>query len=334
MEMTVAPKVSVVMGVYNGEEFLRTAIESILDQTFEDFELLIVNDGSTDQTEQILNGLSDPRIRILDDGQNKGLTRRLIEGCNEARGKYIARMDADDISFPERFQKQIDFLEKNPDYAVVGTRCHFLDSKGKARRFGSHYCTDEEIKWDMCLRSPFVHGSTMLVREYLLACGGYREEFRYAQDYDLWLRIAETHKVANLPDILYGFRYHRLSITMQRLYLQSKFGEMAREFARMRALVGNDPISLGKLEEVQARIASWAPQGLRERMKIRSDSALQLLSFITPWAKLSDVASIWLGALLGNPLDKEVWKFPACEAFRSRMLTAIRNRLWSLRRQG
>jgi len=321
------PTVSVVMGVYNGGRFLREAVKSVLGQSFRDFEFLIVDDGSTDDTAGMLREFSDPRIRVITNERNEGLTRCLIKGCREARGKYIARMDADDISYPNRFQKQVDFLDTHERYAVVGTQYHILDDKGKTRATSSYFCSTEEIQEDIWRRSPFAHGSTMFVKEKIAGCGGYRNLFRYTQDYDLWLRVVERHKTANLPSVLYGLRYHRASITLQRLYFQLRFADLAREFARIRAGTGSDPIMRGDIEQIQAKIESWRPNGLLQNMKIRSDSASQLLSFMAPWGRPSDVFALWLTALCNNPLNGDAWSFLISSPLKSRLRRIIRNRM-------
>lgn len=327
MAANTTPKVSVVMGVYNGAKFLREAVESVLGQTFGDFEFLITDDGSTDQSADILRQFSDPRIKVHTNAQNEGLTRCLIRGLSQARGKYIARMDADDISYPTRFQKQAEFLEAHPDHAVVGTRCHYLDSEGKARAISGHLCTSDELGRDVWRRCPIAHGSAMFSRKYIMACGGYRELFRYAQDYDLWLRVMERYRAANLPDPLYGLRYHLESITLRSIYLQSQFVELARDFARMRAEVGSDPIMQGDVEKTRARIESWGPDGALQSMRIRSDSALRLLGFMVPFGRFSGISALWLTALCNNPLNAGVWKFLFSDPFKSRLKKAIRNRL-------
>lgn len=322
-----SPKVSVVMSVYNGAPFLRQAVESILAQTFEDFEFIIIDDGSTDNTARILKEFSDPRIRIIENSRNEGLTRSLIKGCALARGKYIARMDADEVSYPTRFDRQVEFLETHPDYAVVGTQCRYIDSKGTVRATSDYLCSDEEIKQDVWRRTPFAHASTMFVRERIEECGGYRELFRYSQDCDLWLRVVGAHKVANLPESLHCLRYHRGSITLKKLYYQARYAELAREFARMRKKTGADPIMSGDMDEVDAAIERWRPAGLFQSMRIRSDSALHLAEFMVPWGGLGDVFILWVTALCSNPMNAEIWRFLFGDQLRLRLKTAVKNRL-------
>ncbi|GAB4339685.1 MAG: hypothetical protein Kow0099_14980 [Candidatus Abyssubacteria bacterium] len=323
------PEVSVVMGVYNGERYVRQAVESVLRQTFRDFEFIIIDDGSTDGTAEIIRGFDDPRIRIITNVRNEGLTRCLIKGCEEARGRYIARMDADDVSYPHRFQRQVEFLEANPDCAVVGTQCFFIDDKGNERARSSYACSHEEIKEDVWKRSPFAHGSVMMVKSRYEECGGYREPFRFAQDYDLWLRLLEKHNGANVPEVLYRLRYHRDSVTLKRICLQSRYAELARQFARMRAETGSDPLMRGELEGVRATVASWTSGGLFQRLKMESNGALEVLEFMSPWGRISDMSMLLLAALCKNPLNLRAWRFPVSGPMRKRLDNACKYRLRS-----
>ncbi|RJP72846.1 MAG: glycosyltransferase [Candidatus Abyssobacteria bacterium SURF_17] len=295
------------MSVYNETQYLRSAIDSVLAQTFPAFEFLIVDDGSCRGTKDILATYTDRRIRVFVNRTNIGLTRSLNLAISQARGKYITRLDSDDISYPSRLQRQFEFLETHPDYSFVGTQCAFLDPEGRIRQISKYPCSDEEIKKYVWKNSPFSGASVMCVKHDLVECGGYRELFQYAQDYDLWLRVTEKFNVANLADVLYGIRYHRRSITLQKFFLQSNFAELARRFALMRAETGSDLIMRGEFDRVKEEIASWHPDCILDGMRIRSASALKLLEFIAPWGRLSDVFSLWLTSLFNNPLDQKVW---------------------------
>ncbi|RJP20551.1 MAG: glycosyltransferase [Candidatus Abyssobacteria bacterium SURF_5] len=328
MSQKFAPTVSVVMGVYNGARFLREAIHSVLDQTFGDFEFIIIDDGSTDETAEILHGFSDPRVRILTHEKNEGLTRSLIRGCSEARGKYVARMDADDISHLDRFSMQVEFLEENPEYTVAGTQFHFIDAFGRKRQVSSMPRLEEEVREAIeRAHSPVAHGSAMFVRERILGCGGYREMFRYAQDFDLWLRVLERYRITNLPEILYGLRFHGLSATRRHYYLQCRFVEMARRFAKMRAENGLDPLMRGDIESVRAEIESWKPEGFIQASRMRSETALRLAEVWVDWVRLSDIFRLWVLAAINDPANKDVWKFLASRRFRSRLARTARGRL-------
>jgi glycosyltransferase involved in cell wall biosynthesis len=207
-----APKVTVLMSVYNGEKYLREAIDSILNQTFEDFEFLIINDCSTDRTMEILQSYHDHRIKIINNEKNIGLTKSLNKGLKIARGEYIARQDADDVSAPDRLKKEIDFLGAHRDYAVVGTFVKVLNDDSKVIRLPKGLIEDFQIR-DFFKRSNcLTHGSTMLRKKCLLEVGFYDESIARAQDYDLWLRLSEKYRLANIPEYLYMWRMHTESI--------------------------------------------------------------------------------------------------------------------------
>ncbi|MCK5256411.1 MAG: glycosyltransferase [Deltaproteobacteria bacterium] len=201
----ITPKVSVIMSVYNEEKHLREAVESILNQTFKDFEFIIINDGSTDRTGDILESYADERIVIVNQDKT-GLTKALNRGLSLARGKYIARMDADDISLPKRLEKQIQFLEENTGVELVS--CHFyeIDSGGCQINLCQLPVKNEDIQKSLLVCNQFCHGAAVFKSECIRTIGTYREFFRFSQDFDLWLRIAEKFKCANLNTPLYKWR--------------------------------------------------------------------------------------------------------------------------------
>jgi len=211
-----APKVSVVMAVHNGERYLKESIESILTQTFADFEFLIVDDGSTDSTGNILVRYADrdARIRLITNEDNIGLTKSLNKGIGLARGDYIARMDADDISLLERLGKQADYLDAHPDVGVLGAAVQLLDSSGKV---GDTWTFPEEhgfLKWSLCFfYNPIVHPTVMVRRKILRQAGGYNEEMAVSQDYDLWCRLIHLTRFGNLQKVLLLLRKHESNIT-------------------------------------------------------------------------------------------------------------------------
>ena len=221
------PAISVVMSVYNGETYLQAAIDSIFSQTFNDFEFLIINDGSTDNTRDILESLSDPRVRLFNQ-ENIGLTKSLNRGVKQAKGRYIARMDADDISDPHRFEKQFDFLEKNSEYAVVGSFVKVINGRSKIvytiEKPVGHNEIKEHLKQDNCI----AHGSALFRKKCLFDVGLYDESIRTAQDYDLFLRLSEKYKLANLPEYLYGWRQHDQGISKKFSESQKYYVELAK----------------------------------------------------------------------------------------------------------
>ncbi|MBS3026840.1 MAG: glycosyltransferase [Dolichospermum sp. DET50] len=207
-------KVTVLMAVYNGESYLRETIDSILTQSFQYFEFLIINDGSTDRTQEIILSYDDPRICLVNNDHNIGLTKSLNKGLKLAQGQFVARQDADDISAPERLAKQVNFLESNPDVALVGTWYKEIDAQGnlicKSQLPGD--CI--QIRWDILFYCPFVHSAVMF-RKYTIAeqIGFYDEAYLYAQDYDLWWRISCRLQVANLNEYLMRLRINPSSMT-------------------------------------------------------------------------------------------------------------------------
>ena len=233
-------RVSVIMAVYNGERYVREAVDSILNQTFTDLEFIIVDDGSTDRTDRILNTYDDPRIVRVRNEENIGLTRCLNKGLTLARGRYIARQDADDVSVPERLQMQVDFLDGHPEVALVGTSKIEIDDQGNSIKFGRVSCDDAALRRCLPRVNSFVHGSVLLRRGALKQVGGYRPIFSCTQDYDLWIRIAERYRVANLEQGLYAWRCHHGSISLTRRAEQVGYADLARELALERYLKGSD----------------------------------------------------------------------------------------------
>ena len=206
-------KISVILPVYNAETFILEAVNSILNQNFKDFELILIDDASFDNTASILSGISDSRIRLFHHDQNQGLVASLNEGLHIACGDFIARMDHDDVALPERFARQVAFLEQNPMVDVVGTGYRLIDQDGN---FGHSYrppATSEEINWAMCFLCPLAHPTIMARREILLAHGGYDKAATFAEDYDLWERLSRKVKIANLPETLLLLRKHHRNMS-------------------------------------------------------------------------------------------------------------------------
>ena len=205
------PAVTVLMSVYNGETFLREAIESILQQTWTDFEFLIVDDGSTDQTREILQSYNDERIRVLDQPTNIGLAKSLNFGLREARAPLVARQDADDRSRPERLAAQVQFMSAHREVTLAGTQVRILDKHGRALRWPGweRATTNHAIRFQLLLDNPFIHTSVMFRRDVVWQeFGGYDETLSTGQDFDLWSRVAARYKVSNLPAILIDYRFH------------------------------------------------------------------------------------------------------------------------------
>lgn len=220
------PRVSVVMPVYNEERYLALALDSILCQTFEDFELIVIDDASTDGTASILAEYQarDPRIRVLTNAENRGVAANLNVGLRLARGELIARMDGDDICLPERLRAQVEFLDAHPDHVLVGAACRTIDAEGRVRKTDIEATETWEFSWISLFRPPLVHASAMfrawLVREKGLY---YNEQYRAAEDFDFWIRMLDYGKAASVARPLIFHRKHSQNASVRR------FAEQKRE---------------------------------------------------------------------------------------------------------
>jgi len=208
------PLVSVLMAVHNAERYVREAVDSILNQTFCDFEFIIIDDASSDGTAMILKAFKDSRIKLISHKENRGLTKSLNVGLAEACGVYIARQDADDVSTPARLQKEVDFLNSHSDVALVGTFATFIDAEGHRKIRQKKFPTDDlALKWGLMFNNQFVHTSVMFRRDAVWdALGGYDESCHRAQDYELWSRMARDYAVSNIPESLVLNRQHAQSL--------------------------------------------------------------------------------------------------------------------------
>ena len=238
------PLVSVVMSVFNAEKYIHQAVESILQQTYKNLEFIVINDGSTDGTRDILESFEDSRITLLNQ-DNVGITLSLNKGIALARGKYIARQDADDISKPDRLEKQVAFLEAHPKVGLLGSRFEFIDEDGGVKRQSLLPIDNDTLQERLIKINQFCHASVMVRKEALDKVGAYREFFRYAQDYDLWLRISEHCEIANLPETLVQYRELPEAISSRKILLQSRFASVAAELALQRRKSGNDLLNEG-----------------------------------------------------------------------------------------
>jgi len=182
------PRVSVVTSVYNGEEYLEECIDSILNQTFQDFEYIILNNGSTDRTAEILNSYTDSRIHIINQ-ENLGISRSLNKGINLSKSALIARLDADDYALPQRLEKQIAFMGKYPDVILCGSRILELIGEKLSEQRIAFVESDQAIKKSMSLFNPFAHSAVIFRKNIFFKAGGYNCQLKYCQDYDLWLRM-------------------------------------------------------------------------------------------------------------------------------------------------
>jgi glycosyltransferase involved in cell wall biosynthesis len=254
------PTVSALMPVYNAEPYLAEAVESILGQTFADFEFLIVNDGSTDRSGAILERYAarDRRIRLTS-RPNTGYTVALNQLLDLASGEFVARMDADDVALPQRLERQVDYLRAHRDVVCIGSAVQFIDAAGRFLRNG-HPGMDHEAIQQRALAGdcPLNHPSIMMRRAAVQAVGGYHPEFEPAEDLDLWLRLGEVGRLTNLPEALMKYRQHQRSFSEQHQRLQLERSAAAvLEACRRRGIPPRDVV-----------VSPWRPIDRRSRMQI------------------------------------------------------------------
>lgn len=207
------PTISVLLPTFNDSLYLHDAIDSIMHQSLEDYELLVIDDSSTDNTAQIISGFQDPRIKVIQNEKNLGLAASLNKGLALAQGKYIARMDGDDISFPDRFERQIDFLNEHPDVFILGCNTIRIDADGNFIDKSDYPNSDALIRYSLFFRNAIAHPTVMMRSELFNKHNYSYNLFDSGQDFDLWTRIPNEHKFWNLPDFLYYHRRHSKSIT-------------------------------------------------------------------------------------------------------------------------
>lgn len=221
------PSLSVIMPVYNGERFLEETVESVLNQTFTDFEFIVIDDGSTDDTLRILRDFEDERIKIIEQ-EHRGLTKSLNRGIKIAEGDYIGRMDCGDIADEERFEVEIDFLEREDDIYGVGSWAELIDEDGNSLGSRKYPVDFKEIKKVILRYNPFIHPSLTLESDIFQKVGLYDEDFKYAQDYDLMLRAVSKLKVTNIPRNLLKYRISEEAISLNQMKEQEFYAIKAR----------------------------------------------------------------------------------------------------------
>lgn len=221
--LTEKPLVSIVMPVWNTEQFICDSVQSILNQSYDNIELIIINDGSSDQTADRVKSMKDSRIIFIDHSENKGNYIRRNEGCRQAKGKYICVMDGDDIAMPERIKRQVEIMENDGSLLAHGTA--FMFSNGE-------YCykphSYDRIKVMLLFDNMFLHPSLMVRKDTLESVGYYNEKYLYASDYDLVCKIALQGKIINIPDILMHYRIHKEQISATRFSKQAEYADQIR----------------------------------------------------------------------------------------------------------
>lgn len=266
------PPLSVIMSVYNGERFLRPAIDSILAQTFAHFEFIILDDGSRDATQQIIADYAqrDSRVRPII-RENRGLVASLNQLLAESRAPLVARMDADDICHPERFARQIAFLEANPDYGVVGSWSEDIDEQANAWKIkgADHPVTHEDFLHNIRFGGPLlVHPAVMYRKDIVLAQGGYHKAFLHCEDLDLWLRLASVTRIGNIPIRLIRYRHYDDQVSKKHATVQQIGAAIAYEAWHQREAGKPDPTAdLAVLPPIEELDTLFGEQGVGQRVR-------------------------------------------------------------------
>lgn len=324
------PLVTILLPVYNAERYVAQSLESILRQTFTDFELLVINDGSTDRSEEIIKRFKDSRIRFCSQ-INKGISATLNYGIALSKGKYIRRHDADDISTPNSLKEQIDFITTHSDVGMVASQQAFMTERGKiaynyrlprASYFNEksfRYVTLDDFTYEAA--SPIIHGTVLYERSLVSKLGGYRSAFFTSEDNDLWTRIMEHKKIAILNSCSYHLRLHSASYTRTRASSILFYRKLVKDFALERSKVGTDPLMRSEpMPAPENEIGNAAPPGRPGRL-FRAD--LLNYSFKIAW-DAKDWREIW--AIIWYSL-KDGWRLSS--TWKTILFTLLGHRLVS-----
>lgn len=258
------PLVSVICSVYNNADYLEEAIESVLNQTYRQFEFLLINDCSTDRSAEIIQSYKDDRIQYIENERNLGLTKSLNKALEMAKGKYIARFDGDDICMKERLREQVSYLETHPDIDLIGSDATYINEKGEKILEGKTIATHENIVKKLENRNVIFHPSILFKNEKEYR---YREKFKYSQDYDLFLSlILMGKKLGNINKFLIKYRVVPNSISFSKTIEQQLFADKARSFYQEKKLTGKDSYDKFSMEE----ISQLASQTTKTKSVIRA----------------------------------------------------------------
>ncbi|QKJ29926.1 glycosyltransferase [Mucilaginibacter mali] len=240
--MQTEPKITVLMPAYNAGPYIGEAIASVLKQTFTDFELLIINDGSTDNTASVIHSYAcrDSRI-VLINQENKGVSAALNTGLSHARAPYIARFDADDICYPDRLRVQYEFITAHPEYSIIGSAVDYMDVAGRfifTHHPEAHLNEEiQELKYTVC---PFIHSSVFYKKDAIIGSGGYNEHAYTFEDHFLWVNILKDHKACNLSQPLIKVRLNPGSITIDEKWRTKKFRDIKYSTLKKRSITAAD----------------------------------------------------------------------------------------------
>jgi glycosyltransferase involved in cell wall biosynthesis len=299
------------MPVYNCAKYIREAIESILNQTYKEFEFIIINDGSTDNTTKILNEYAnkDSRIKVIN-RPNSGIVVALNRGLAEAKGEWIFRMDGDDIALPHRFAVQIETIKKNPSLVLLGGWCQQINAGGIPLKINKYPTKHNALVKRLEARRPFFpHPTACFSRDMVIRLGGYRERFRHAEDTDLWLRLAGKGGVACCEDVVIQLRKHSHNIS----YLQNNLQQLRSVASRIcyfRRKAGlSDPSQME--EDVWQDFLKWVEKRMDEEGFFQIAQGWQELRnalYSSPTANKFKKGALLMKEVINNPLArKALW---------------------------
>jgi glycosyltransferase involved in cell wall biosynthesis len=240
-----SPLVSVVLPVWNGERYLSAAVESILSQSYQNFELIVVNDGSDDGSRAIVlqHAAVDARVKLID-APHRGLVASLNLGCDTARGEYIARLDCDDVALPLRIELQVAHLQRHDRVALLGSAFQYIGPSGERTAVVVHPPTDNvSIRQRLKSANCFCHSAVMMRADAFRRVGGYRPVCTEAQDYDLWMRLGDDYEAANLPAVLVLYRVHPAQVSLTKIERQAMVALAVRVATATRRRTGRDPLA-------------------------------------------------------------------------------------------
>jgi glycosyltransferase involved in cell wall biosynthesis len=288
------PKVTVLLPVYNASLFLKEAIESVLAQTFTDFELLIINDGSTDRSEEIILSYSDSRIRYEKNETNLRLIATLNKGIDLAKGEFIARMDADDICMPSRLEKQVAYMDANPDVGVLGTWVHTLGlEKDYQVRFKQGH---DEIRFRLFL-SNYIHHPTVLLRRSVLVDHNVKYgDYLHIEDYEMWVRMSKYCKIDILPEVLLQYRVHGQNISQLNKEFQQDYSAQIRKMQIDELQVNYTSIELDAYECF-----------LKDIKFENADSFMHLSKFLNKLIKANNDKKVFSPIVFNSFFSKRFW---------------------------
>lgn len=288
------PRITVLMPVYNAEKFVAAAIESILAQTYDSLEFLVIDDHSTDESAAIISSFCDPRIRLVVNARNEGITASLNKGVELAKGELIARMDADDISHPLRLEKQVAYMLANPDCAMLSTSVRIIDEDGRYRY--SEGTLSKYLYYNLFFECCIYHSTVMFRKDRLQAAGGYRSA--YAEDFELFQRIAGCYPVGGLDEPLLDYRLHpaNTSTAAQKEEYKVCSLDVLRQGFR-HCLDNGTEVPLSFLEcfryNFEPLLSEYTPRRLEECLALLDRLSRNILSMQNPNNRIEDTRYMW-----------------------------------------